>query len=390
MTNPFVHLALGAAVATAAPNGLLPPGLYADRAGDHVYVGVENEQPDRTNQYYDPSNQHEGDVSDAGRYRLIQAIGEEKRVLQTPHGALGVSLYYAASGARPTIVLVHGNDPETRDMGFIIPYFVLNGVNVLSFDQRGTGQSAGDWLANGPSERARDVVAIYDAFADDSHVDATKIGVYAFSNGGWTAPVVTLQRHFAFMILHSGPTQTIRDNVDYEVMQELHRHGFGSHAVGAALGVWHAIEDALIGRGSWTSARGAYDDAKKQSWFANSLLPEFIKSVPPSPPAAAALKELLVFDPAAALDRLKTPTLALYGRLDRNVDAVGAASELAAYAKRSGLRDLTIVTYPNAGHQLIVSKSGYNGDPTPPARFVRGYPRIMIDWLRHRAMVAAP
>jgi hypothetical protein len=40
--------------------------------------------------------------------------------------------------------------------------------------------------------------------------------------------------------------------------------------------------------------------------------------------------------------------------------------------------------YPNAGHQLIVSKSGYNGDAAPPERFVPHYPQIMIIWLAQR------
>ena len=42
-----------------------------------------------------------------------------------------------------------------------------------------------------------------------------------------------------------------------------------------------------------------------------------------------------------------------------------------------------------AGHQLIVSKSGYNGDPTPPERYVPQYPQIMITWLARRGFTTA-
>jgi hypothetical protein len=70
--------------------------------------------------------------------------------------------------------------------------------------------------------------------------------------------------------------------------------------------------------------------------------------------------------------------------LARNVDAADAATHLREYLTRAGDRDITIKTYPNAGHQLIVSKSGYNGEPAPPERFVSGYPQITITWLAER------
>jgi hypothetical protein len=79
-----------------------------------------------------------------------------------------------------------------------------------------------------------------------------------------------------------------------------------------------------------------------------------------------------------------TPTLALYGTLDRNVDSADSATHLRDYLTRAGNRDVTINVYPGAGHQLIVSESGYNGDPSPPERFVPGYPQVMIDWLGQR------
>ena len=67
-----------------------------------------------------------------------------------------------------------------------------------------------------------------------------------------------------------------------------------------------------------------------------------------------------------------------------------SAARLREYLTRAGDRDVTIETYPNVGHQLIVSKSGYNGDRTLPERFVPGYPQIMITWLAQRGFTNAP
>ncbi|HEY0802467.1 MAG TPA: prolyl oligopeptidase family serine peptidase, partial [Steroidobacteraceae bacterium] len=202
-TLPIGALLLAPAVARA---DILEPGLYRTEAGHSIYVGVENEPPDPAiNQYFDPGTQRSGELDRSTHLFLQKRIDEERRLIEAPSGQLAVSLYYAGSGRRATIILIHGNDPETREMGFIIPYFVLNGINVISYDQRGTGESSGNWQQNGPTQRAIDVERLYDEFATDPLVDAKKLGVWGFSNGGWTAPIIATERPLAFMILKSAP-----------------------------------------------------------------------------------------------------------------------------------------------------------------------------------------
>jgi len=312
---------------------------------------------------------------------LRSGILEKSRVIEAPRGRLGFSLYYAGEKPRATVILVHGNDPETREMGFIIPFFVCNGINVISYDQRGVGESAGDWLLNGPRQRADDVEAVYDVMQSDPHVDSHRIGIWGFSNGGWTAPLVAIHRPVAFMILKSAPTQSLAQNVDYEVEQTLRRHN-AQDALPQALALWHAFERSLDGTGSWNHTKRLYDIDAKQPWFQYSLMPDLGIPIPPPPSKIAGLRRFITFDPRHTLLSVSaTPTLALYGALDRNVDAVDSVTHLREYLRRAGNRDVTIKMYPDAGHQLIVSKTGYNGDPTPPERFVADYPQIMITWL---------
>ena len=70
-------------------------------------------------------------------------VHEKRLTVDAPEGRLGVSLFSADRKRRATVVLIHGNDSQTRDMGYLIPLFALNGVNVVSYDQRGTGESTG-------------------------------------------------------------------------------------------------------------------------------------------------------------------------------------------------------------------------------------------------------
>jgi alpha-beta hydrolase superfamily lysophospholipase len=362
----------------------LAPGSYV-ASGHTIYVGVQRElSGPASNDFFDSTSQHTGGLQATHDLRLLSGILEEPRVIEAPQGRLGLSLYYAGERPRATVILVHGNDPETREMGFIIPFFVCNGVNVISYDQRGVGESAGDWFLNGPGQRADDVEAIYDVMRSDPHVDSHRIGIWGFSNGGWTAPLVSIHRPVAFMILTSAPTESLAQNIDYEVEQTMRRHN-AEDASPQAIALWHAFERSLDGSVSWSYTKRLYDIDAKQPWFQYSLMPDLGISIPPPPSKIAGLRRLVTFDPTQTLLSVSsTPTLALYGALDRNVDAADSAAHLREYLRRAGDRDVTIKMYPNAGHQLIVSKSGYNGDAAPPERFVPHYPQIMIIWLAQR------
>jgi len=389
MRKTIVVLASSLSLTAAAHASILTPGLYID-SGHATYVGVEHELPDpASNDFFDPTSQRTGDLAAAHDLRLRSAISEERRVIEAAPGRIGFSLYHAGDRRpRATVILIHGNDPEAREMGFIIPYFVCNGINVVSYDQRGVGESTGNWFRDGPGQRAADVATIYDAVRSDPRVDPRRIGIWAFSNGGWSAPLVALNRPLAFMILKSAPTESLAQNIDYEVDQTMRRHHMDSESP-QAVALWHAFEQSLDGAMPWTQTKRLYEADAKQPWFQYSLMPDLGVSIPPPPATIAGLRRFVTFDPERTLLRVSsTPTLALYGALDRNVDAADSAVHLRKYLMRAGDRDVTIKTYQHAGHQLIVSQSGYNGDATAPERFVPGYPQIMIAWLARRGFTS--
>ncbi len=154
----------------------LPPGLY-DASGIPLYVGVEHELPDPAqNDFFEPRTGRTGELASVRGLSLLCEVRQERRVIKAPQGPLGASLYYRDDQRRATIILIHGADAETRAMGFIIPYFVCNGVNVASYDQRGTGQSFGNWFLTGPIQKVEDAAAVYDAFARDRRVQSREIG----------------------------------------------------------------------------------------------------------------------------------------------------------------------------------------------------------------------
>jgi pimeloyl-ACP methyl ester carboxylesterase len=379
-------LVLGAAMALAAPAPiatLVPAGAYSAAGGHVVYVGPEHTLPDkRYDQYYDDSTRRIGDASALGTLRPISLLLERRLLLTVDGAKLGASLWYATPRANPAIVLIHGNDDETREMGFLIPYFALHGMTVIAYDQRGTGESEGNWRSEGPPQRARDVVALIAAAKRDSHVDARRVGLWAFSNGGWSAPIVAASLPIAFMILKSAPAETQQDNILYEVAQRMAEHGFSSKDTDAALRVDRSVLGALEGTVPWSSAHEEYALAKHQKWFAQSALPADFPMPPPAA-VAAAFRRAAIYDPAPTLRRVRTPTLALFGAFDRNVDVHYSAKAFPAYFKEAGMIDFTEKIFAHAGHTLEESATGYYDQPALPRRLVPYMP-VTIAWLQAR------
>ena len=376
-----------------ASGAILKPGLYRGEAGHSIYVGIDSEPPDpAVNDYFDPHTQHTGELPQHAHLKPQKLIREAARTVDAPGGALGVSLYFTGAAKRATVILIHGNDAEAREMGFIIPYFVLNGLNVISYDQRGTGKSSGNWQQNGPAQRAADVDAVFDAYSTNPHVDVKRMGVWGFSNGGWTAPIVATTRPLAFMILKSGPAESIETNICYTVAQRLPHKHYDAEAVTLATNTWRAFVRALSGTGTWDTARELYSAAKAKPWFADSYLPDFIppdSPIPPAPETADALRRFILFDPTETLSKVRTPTLALFGALDRNVDVAHDPALFRSAFARAGMDDFTVHVYPDAGHTLKVSATGFNGEPSEPERLTAGYPQVMIQWMRQRGFLSA-
>lgn len=63
-------------------------------------------------------------------------------------------------------------------MGFLIPWFVGHGLNVVTYDQRGTGTSTGDWHYTSPALKADDILAMIGALKHDPRIDPKRIGLW--------------------------------------------------------------------------------------------------------------------------------------------------------------------------------------------------------------------
>lgn len=117
-------------------------------------------------------------------------------------------------GTHPAVILISGSGAQDRDETLMEhkPFLVLadylsrRGIAVLRYDDRGFGQSTGDFSVATPEDFARDASAAVDFLKRHSRIDAANIELVGHSEGGLVAPLVAADRDdVAFIVLMAGP-----------------------------------------------------------------------------------------------------------------------------------------------------------------------------------------
>ena len=111
-------------------------------------------------------------------------------------------------------VLISGSGPQDRDESLMghKPFLVIadhltkQGIAVLRFDDRGTGDSTGDHDPATTADFANDVRGAVAFLRTRAEIDSAKIGLIGHSEGGLIGPIVTsTDKDVAFLVMLAGP-----------------------------------------------------------------------------------------------------------------------------------------------------------------------------------------
>jgi pimeloyl-ACP methyl ester carboxylesterase len=321
------------------------------------------------------------------RAQRIRAVEEEVSFANGAVKLAGTLSLPPGRGPHPAVVLIHGGGGQTREFGWVVPFFTRLGVAVLAYDKRGTGSSTGDWRTAAFDDLAGDALAGVDLLRGRADIDRTRIGLYGSSNGAWVAPVAAAKRPdaIAFVIARSASYLTNRENVVFEAETDLRAHGFGGDAV-ARMRALHQQDMAVV------TANGAgYDELRQvlaraaaaEPWFRFARLPGAILEMNDANRQnimnwiAAQHRDV---DPRQIWPRVKAPVLIQTGSADEYVP--GEESVRVLRAALSSNRDATVKLYPNGTHPLFESKGGRVPDYSTVTRLVPGYLGDLEAWVR--------
>ncbi|MFQ5789888.1 MAG: alpha/beta hydrolase family protein [Acidobacteriota bacterium] len=234
-------------------------------------------------------------------------------------------------GPHPVLIMVRGSYRWTRlSYDGFTANFVDRGIAVWTYDRRGAGESTGtyDNDVNDFPFYAEDVLANVCAARSRTEIDAEKIGLYGFSQGGWIVPMATAQSDdVAFTIIASGPAVTAGEEKLYSVL--------------------------------------AGDDDCMRSELTEEEIDRRLEEAGPS-----------LFDPRPFIEGMTRPALRQYCTGDTSVpirQSIAVSEEI----RVSLGRDFTIQVFDGCNHNFVAG-----GGPCEAERLRVDWVSPMFDWLK--------
>jgi len=271
------------------------------------------------------------------------------------------TLAWPASGAGPfpAAVFLHGSGPIDRDGNAegmemdayrqLARALAEAGIASLRFDKRGVGESDGDIRRASRADLLADAHAALGALREQPEVDPARCILIGHSEGASLAPVVAVEDpSVAGIVLLAGAARPLGEITRWQV-ETLLRMQEVSEA---------QLEGALAQQDQYTafviSSEGEWDDYTLEEL--QSAMPwltdESASQLAASPLALSWLREHYRDDPAATLERIACPVLAINGEKDLQVPAEEAERIRASVLAGKATADVTIEVLPDLNHLL--------------------------------------
>jgi pimeloyl-ACP methyl ester carboxylesterase len=261
------------------------------------------------------------------------------------------------SGPFPAVLLISGSGPQNRDEELFghKPFAVLaddltkRGYLVLRVDDRGVGQTTGDFKSATSKDFADDAMAGLDYLKSLPEVDQTKMGLLGHSEGGMIAEMIAAQRKdLDFVILLAAPGEKIIDLMVNQNRAVLQSNGVNKETADAYVALYKPLALVLSSGGdakalkiaakqivaNWLKqtpkeivlATTGIKDEQSEDAFIN----EFYKTV-----SQPWFRYFLQYDPAAYVKKIGAKVLALNGDKDIQVLAKTNLAGLKAALQKS-------------------------------------------------------
>lgn len=281
----------------------------------------------------------------------------------------------------PAILMVlGGGDSDVTVDDYLVEVrkaFRQAGIATLLWDKAGNGCSSGKYSSALPiQERATETLAALDMLKQRDDIDARRIGVWGFSQGGWVAPMAAVRsKDIAYLILVNGAGKDALSQGAYLSVGLLRAAGVNEAEATQAYATLRRSLAVLRAGGTAEDSLAVAKDLQKYP----ALRPTFRLDEA----GAGELQSLLArpewsYTAEEFLQQVNLPTLAIFGKRDTIVDGSESADVYRRAFERAGNRDLTIEFFDDADHYM------FQPEQQGQKRFARGYIHTMIEWLEDR------
>jgi uncharacterized protein len=307
------------------------------------------------------------------------------------------------AGPFPAVLLLTGSGAQNRDeelfghkpFAVIADALTRRGIAVLRVDDRGVGGSTGSTMRATLDDFTADALAGVRFLAARRDIDAHRIGLIGHSEGGLVAPMAAARsKDVAFVVVLAGPAI-----VGAKILQL--QQGTDDKSLEKDLFGLQKRKRELLDQ-AYALLKTTETDAvlkpKLTALFAE--LPE-IKMMPAEQtrPLVASQVELalspwfrsfLWFDPAATVEKVRVPVLALYGERDVQVPPAHNMAPLEAALRAGKNPDYTIKKLTGLNHLFQTCQTGAPAEyPRIEETFAPAALTLVGDWVVAHTRAAA-
>ena len=321
-------------------------------------------------------------------------------------------------GPFPAVALVTGSGAQNRDeeiyghklFAVIADHLTRHGIAVLRYDDRGVGQSSGNFSAGTSEDFTRDALAAVDFLTTRTEIARNRIGLIGHSEGGMIVFMAAAQnpairgipcrrccpRRFPAVAAKRRHTPSTR------------RTRFGGPCLRRCTERDFPTAKRLSGRIPEVAAGLAYESAvveylrSQQDSLMRVLLAGNRKQLLPKPvqqnlqiilttPLSTWMRFYTQFDPKPYIQATRCPVLALNGTLDRQVDAETNLGLIQEYTAQGGNRQVTVKTCEGLNHLFQHATTGApNEYPYIAETFSPAALELITQWILQQPPLTEP
>lgn len=276
------------------------------------------------------------------------------------------------------VVLISGSGPQDRNQELttfnhrtflvLADYLTRQGIGVLRYDDRGVGQSTGDFASATSEDFARDAAAAVAYLRDQPNLAQARVGLVGHSEGGMVAPMVASGlAEVDFLVLLAAPGLPI----DQLMLTQSEQAGRDAGTPEAARQANRRLLTRIY------AYLSTHPDAPRDSAKAalRVIFQEELAQFPPATLAALGDTETFTqrqiagvitpwfryfirFDPGDYLRQVEVPVLALTGSLDHQVAAEANLAAIEAHLQAGHNPSATVRQLDGLNHLFQTAQTG--------------------------------
>ncbi|MBA7551834.1 hypothetical protein ES705_44384 [subsurface metagenome] len=298
----------------------------------------------------------------------------------------------------PVVLLISGSGPQDRNetiynhRPFLVlaDYLTRQGIAVLRVDDRGVGESTGDFSQATSVDFASDVLVGIEYLKTRKEINPKQIGLIGHSEGGLIAPMVAVKSpDVAFIVLMAGTGLTgeeilyLQGTLIYRAMGVSEEDIIKNRQFNEK--IFSVLKEEDDSKNAEERLRQMFmDDWEKMSDEKKEQMgdPEVFLKAQLQSLLSPWLKFFLTYDPKPTLTKVKCPVLAINGEKDLQVPPKENLSAIEEALKGGGNQNYTIKELPNLNHLFQAAQTGLPAEYAKIEETISPIAlKIIADWI---------